>query len=46
MIGYCVRCKSKREMTGAVRSKTKRGQPMMKGKCSKCSTKMNRFIKR
>lgn len=46
MIGYCVRCKSKRQMVDATKSKTKLGQPMMKGKCPTCSTKMNRFVKK
>lgn len=46
MIGYCVRCKAKRDMVGAVKTKTKKGQPMMKGKCSKCSCKMAKFVKK
>lgn len=46
MNAYCVRCKAKREMDGATKTKTKKGQPMMKGKCSKCGTKMCMFVKR
>ncbi len=44
--GYCVKCGGKRQMVGATRSKTKNGQPMIKGKCPKCGTKMARFIKK
>lgn len=46
MLGYCVRCKRKHEMTGVVHTNTKRGQPMAKGKCKTCGTKVNVFLKR
>jgi len=44
-IAYCVKCKAKREMLNTTHSKTKRGVPMMKGKCPKCGTKMCRLGK-
>lgn len=46
--GYCVKCKSKREMKDAkeVAMKGKGGvqRRAMKGKCSKCSTTMFRIM--
>lgn len=44
MIAYCVKCRAKKEMTGATRTTTKKGQPMMKGKCSKCGTRVCKFV--
>ena len=42
---YCLRCKKNVKITGCKVSKTSKGQPMIKGKCSICGTKVNRFIK-
>lgn len=42
---YCVRCKSVNSMVGAKRAVTKNGRNMLKGKCPKCGTKMNKFLK-
>ena len=40
MEGYCMKCKTKREMKDVKSSKTKRGTTMNKGICTKCGTKM------
>jgi len=45
LLGYCVRCKSKSLMRNVNLTKSKRGTPMAKGFCTKCSTKMNMFMK-
>lgn len=45
-MGYCLRCKKMVIISGAKMSKTSKGQPMVKGKCPKCSTKVNAFVKR
>lgn len=39
-IGYCVKCKKKREMKSVKLTKTSRGVPMAKGICSSCGCKM------
>lgn len=38
--GYCVKCKSKREMKDAKEVKMKNGRKAMKGKCPTCATSM------
>jgi hypothetical protein len=38
--GYCMKCKEKREMEDANADKMKNGRDCVKGKCSKCGTKM------
>ena len=43
MIGYCVKCRAKREMEKTTKSKTKKGTPMTKGICSECGTNMCRI---
>jgi hypothetical protein len=40
MIGYCVKCRKKREMKNIHSSKTKKGVKMTKGTCTNCGTKM------
>lgn len=45
-VGYCVRCKVKRDMVEAVVVKSKNGRRMAKGKCVKCKCKMCRFLKK
>ena len=40
IIGYCMRCKAKREMKNTKLSATKKKTLMIKGICSKCGTKM------
>lgn len=41
MEGYCVKCKTKREMKDSERVLMKNGKPAQKGKCSVCGTTMN-----
>ena len=43
--GYCVKCRTKREMTGATAVTLKNGKPATKGTCPECSTKMFRIGK-
>lgn len=43
MNGYCVKCRTKRQMKAA-KKVTKNGRSYMLGKCSKCSTKMAKFV--
>lgn len=42
--GYCVKCKSKREMADAKEVTMKNGRKAMKGKCSKCGTGMYKIL--
>jgi hypothetical protein len=42
--GYCVKCKSKREMSEAKEVTMKNGRKAMKGKCSKCGTGMYKIL--
>jgi hypothetical protein len=39
-IGYCVKCKEKREMKGEKQITMKNGRPATSGTCSVCGTKM------
>ena len=42
-VGYCVKCRTNREMKGAV--KVKMGKRFaMRGECPKCKTNMFRFV--
>lgn len=43
MKAYCMKCKTKREMTGEKKVKMKNGRPATKGTCAKCGTKMFRI---
>jgi hypothetical protein len=45
MIGYCMKCQKKREMSNTKAVKMKNGSPATKGVCSKCGTKMYRIGK-
>ena len=40
MEGYCVKCKSKREMKNEKKVTMKNGRPATQGICSTCGTKM------
>ena len=40
MQGYCVKCKTKREIKGAKSITMKNGKPATQGTCPVCSTKM------
>ena len=42
MEGYCVKCKSKKEISGA--NEMKNGRKAMKGKCPSCGTGMFRIM--
>lgn len=44
VLAYCVKCRVKREMKSASKSKTN-GRNVVKGVCSKCGTKMAVFTK-
>lgn len=39
-IGYCVKCKAKKEMVFPKLSKNSKGLSMVRGTCKKCGTKM------
>lgn len=43
-VAYCVKCAKKVKMTGCKLTKSVKGQPMLKGKCDVCGTKVNRFV--
>ena len=45
-MGYCVKCKAHSKMIGVTESKTKNGQPMLRGRCERCNTKMCKFVKK
>lgn len=40
MMGYCMKCKTKRTMMKITKTKMKNGRPANRGTCSKCKTKM------
>jgi len=40
MEGYCVKCKSKREILNEKKVTMKNGRPATQGTCSVCGTKM------
>ena len=42
--GYCVKCKSKKEITEAVEVTTKNGRKAIKGKCPTCGTVMYKIL--
>ena len=44
VIGYCVKCKEKREMKDVERVEIKPGRPAAKGKCSVCGTGMYKIL--
>jgi len=43
---YCVKCRDKRTMVQVDGGMTKNGQPMLKGNCNTCQSKMCKFIKK
>ena len=43
MIGYCVKCRDKREILNPTQTTFKNGRPAVKGTCPSCSTKMFRI---
>ena len=44
MEGYCVKCKSKREISDGAEVTMKNGRRAMKGKCPSCGTGMFRIL--
>jgi len=44
-MGYCVKCKDKREMNNPVEKLSKTNRLMLQGTCIVCQTKVNKFIK-
>ena len=44
-IGYCVKCKAKKEMKDTQNVTMKNGRKAMKGKCTSCGTGMYKIIK-
>jgi len=46
MEAYCVKCKEKHEIANPQEVVLKNGRPAIKGTCSKCGTKVMRFIKK
>ncbi|HUG96468.1 MAG TPA: DUF5679 domain-containing protein [Nitrososphaera sp.] len=42
-VGYCVKCKEKREMKGEKQITMKNGRPATTGTCTVCGTKMFRI---
>lgn len=42
--GYCVKCKAKREMTGATEVTLKNKRRALKGKCPTCGTGMFKIL--
>ena len=45
MQGYCVKCRSRREIQGAKQITMKNGRPATQGTCPNCGTKMFRIGK-
>lgn len=45
MQGYCVKCRSRREIQGAQQITMKNGRPATQGTCPNCGTKMFRIGK-
>ena len=44
VIGYCMKCKAKREMKETEEVTMKNGRKAMKGKCSVCGTGMYKIL--
>lgn len=44
MKAYCVKCKTKTDMAGAVESVLENGRKVSKGKCAKCGTGMFKML--
>ena len=44
MEGYCVKCKSKKDMKNAAEVVMKNGRKAMKGECPSCGTGMFRIL--
>jgi hypothetical protein len=44
-VGYCVKCKAKKDMKDTQNVTMKNGRKAMKGKCSTCDTGMYKIMK-
>jgi len=44
--GYCVKCKTKREMINVTKVTMKNGRPALKGTCKVCGTGMYKIMKK
>ena len=44
IIGYCMKCKAKREMANTKEVKMKNGRMAAKGTCVKCGTNMFKIL--
>ena len=44
IIGYCVKCKEKREMKDVTKTEIKPGRPAAKGTCTVCGTGMYKIL--
>ncbi|MEE8537505.1 MAG: DUF5679 domain-containing protein [Acidobacteriota bacterium] len=43
-MGYCVKCKAKREMKETKQVTMKNGRPALQGKCPECGTGMYKIL--
>ena len=43
-VGYCVKCKEKKEIVDGQQVTMKNGRPALKGKCSECGTGMYKIL--
>ena len=43
-VGYCVKCKAKKEMKDTQKVTMKNGRQAMKGKCTACDTGMYKIM--
>lgn len=43
-IGYCVKCKAKKEIQNSVKVTMKNGRPAIKGNCPTCGTVMYKIL--
>jgi hypothetical protein len=41
---YCLKCKKQQDVKDPKDKKTKNGRSMVSGTCSKCGTKVNKFV--
>ena len=44
--GYCVKCRSKKEIKNGVVKSSKKGNKYIQSNCETCGTKINRFLKK
>ncbi|MDO8536082.1 MAG: DUF5679 domain-containing protein [Candidatus Omnitrophota bacterium] len=44
-VGYCVKCKAKKDMKDTQNVTMKNGRKAMKGKCTSCGTGMYKILK-